>query len=151
MTIGSPQNRANSKQSLLFNFSGGEDPRQPSNRNHSPAVSIRSLNPAALQLFQAVARCHISSNGGISGVGHTIEVGNEAVRQSGQPAIESPAATSRLTKARPAVSGAMAQQGGDFGRGNQSAPQKLLQLVGCRDPNARPEPWGRPRPVPVKR
>jgi len=41
VTIGGPQNRADSKPSLLFNFSGGEDPRPPSNRNISPAVSIR--------------------------------------------------------------------------------------------------------------
>ena len=40
----------------------------------------------------------------------------------------------------------MSQQCGDSGRGNQSAPQKFVQLVGCRDPKARPEPWVRPRP-----
>ena len=44
----------------------------------------------------------------------------------------------------------MAQQRGDS-RGNQSAPQKLLHLVGCRDPKARPTPWVRPRPLPAKR
>ena len=81
----------------------------------------------------------------------TIEVGNEAARQPGQRIVENPAGTNRLTKARPQVCGAMAQQGGDFGRGNQSAPQKLLQLVGYRDPKARTEPWVRPCPVPVKR
>jgi hypothetical protein len=43
----------------------------------------------------------------------------------------------------------MSQQRGDSGRGNDSAPQKFVQLVGCR--NARTEPWVRPRPVPVKR
>jgi hypothetical protein len=32
----------------------------------------------------------------------------------------------------------MAQQCGDIGRGNQSAPQKFVRLVGCRDPKARP-------------
>jgi hypothetical protein len=84
-------------------------------------------------------------------VGDTIEVGNEAARQSGQRTIENPAATSRLTKARPAVSGAMAQQGGDFGRGNQSAPQKLLQLVGCRDPKARPQGAARTLGSPLPR
>ena len=31
-------------------------------------------------------------------------------------------------------SGAMAQQSGDSSWGNQSAPQKLLHLVGCREP-----------------
>jgi hypothetical protein len=88
----------------------------------------------------------------ISGVANgTIEVGNESpARKAGQRVVESPAGIARLTKARPRVSGAMAQQCGDFGRGNQSAPQKLLQLVGYRDPNARPQPWVRPRPAPAK-
>jgi hypothetical protein len=44
----------------------------------------------------------------------------------------------------PGISGAMAQQCGDMGRGNQSAPQKFVRLVGCRDPKARPEPQVRP-------
>jgi hypothetical protein len=38
------------------------------------------------------------------------------------------------------ICGAMAQQRCDSGRGNQSAPQKLLQLVGYRDPKPRPIP-----------
>jgi hypothetical protein len=41
----------------------------------------------------------------------------------------------------------MTQQCGDLGRGNESAPQKFVHLVGCRDAKARPEPWVRPRPV----
>ncbi len=45
----------------------------------------------------------------------------------------------------------MQQQCGDSSRGNQSALQKFVQLVGYRDPKARPEPWVQPRPVPVKR
>ena len=52
---------------------------------------------------------------------------------------------------RPRISGAMQQQCGDSSRGNQSALQKFVQLVGHRDPNARPGPWVQPRPVPVKR
>ena len=44
---------------------------------------------------------------------------------------------------RPKVCGSMVQQSCDSG--NQSAPQKFVQLVGCRDPKARPEPWVRPR------
>ena len=59
--------------------------------------------------------------------------------------------TKPLSKERPRISVAMAQQSGDFGRGNQSAPQKLLQLVGCRDPKARPAPGVRPRAEPPKR
>jgi hypothetical protein len=31
------------------------------------------------------------------------------------------------------ICGAMAQQHGDSGRGNQSVPQGLLHLVGCRE------------------
>jgi hypothetical protein len=42
----------------------------------------------------------------------------------------------------------MAQQCGDIG--NQSAPQKFVHLVGCRDPQARPAPWVRPRAAPAK-
>lgn len=77
-----------------------------------------------------------------------IDVGTKApTRRSGRPIVENLAGT----KERPSICGAMAQQCGDFGRGNQSAPQKFLQLVGCRDPNARPVPWVRPRPAPVKR
>jgi hypothetical protein len=49
---------------------------------------------------------------------------------------------------RPKICGAMSQQRGDSG--NQSAPQKLVHLVGYRDPKARLEPWIRPRPIPLK-
>jgi hypothetical protein len=47
--------------------------------------------------------------------------------------------------------GAMSQQYGGGGRGNESAPQKFVHLVGYRDPKARPEPWVRPCVNPVKR
>ena len=77
-----------------------------------------------------------------------------------QPAVESLAPTNvsglRIAEAnllkneRPKVCVAMTQQSGEFARGNQSAPQKLLQLVGCRDPEARRVPWARPRPLPAK-
>jgi hypothetical protein len=41
--------------------------------------------------------------------------------------------TQRKTSGHPAsLCGAMSQQGGEF-RGNVSAPQKFVQLVGCRD------------------
>ena len=56
-----------------------------------------------------------------------------------------------LKKERPRISVAMTQQSGDSGRCNQSAPQKFVHLVGCRDPKARPEPWVRTRPDPAKR
>jgi hypothetical protein len=91
-----------------------------------------------------------------------IGVGNETrTRRPGQPTVESLAGTNAvsgmripetnlLKKERPRICVAMTQQSGEFGRGNQSAPQKLLQLVGCRDPNARLVPWVRPRPLPKK-
>jgi hypothetical protein len=44
----------------------------------------------------------------------------------------------------------MTQQSGEFGRGNQSTPQGLLQLVGCREPNARLSPWVPARPLAAK-
>ena len=59
--------------------------------------------------------------------------------------------TKPLGKQRPRICVAMALQSGEFGRGNDSAPQKLLQLVGCREPNARPAPWVRPRAEQAKR
>ena len=48
------------------------------------------------------------------------------------------------------ICGAMSQQRGDSGRGNESVPQKFVHLVGCRDPKARPEPWVHPHPIPTK-
>jgi hypothetical protein len=87
------------------------------------------------------------------------DVGNKTpTRKPGQPIVE------RLVKSngspelridkpnprkaeRPKICGAMSQQRGDSG--NVSAPQKFVQLVGCRDPKARA--WVRPGPVQVKR
>jgi hypothetical protein len=48
------------------------------------------------------------------------------------------------------ICGAMSQQHGESGRGSESVPQKLVHLVGCLDPNARTEPWVRPRPASSK-
>jgi hypothetical protein len=47
--------------------------------------------------------------------------------------------------------GAMSEQSADSGRGNEQVPQKLVHLVGYRDPNAGPDPWIRPRSSPAKR
>jgi hypothetical protein len=41
--------------------------------------------------------------------------------------------------------GAMSQQSSDAAHGHESVPQKLLQLVGYRDPNACPASRHRPR------
>jgi hypothetical protein len=88
-----------------------------------------------------------------------IDVGNKApTRKPDQPIVERVAKSDgsseqRIDKQdyprteRPKICGAMSQQRGDSGRGNQSAPQKLVQLVGCRDSKLRPEPLVRPRPA----
>ena len=59
--------------------------------------------------------------------------------------------TNPLKTERPRVCGAMTQQCGDSGRGNDQTPQKFVHLVGCRDPNARPESQVRPGRAPLKR
>jgi hypothetical protein len=85
-----------------------------------------------------------------------IDVGNKtATRKPGQPIVEQMASSSerRIDKTiapkaeRPRNCGAMSQQCGDSGRGNQSAPQKFVQLVGFRDPKAQPRPSMRPAPA----
>jgi hypothetical protein len=67
------------------------------------------------------------------------DVGKEtATRKPGQPRPE-----------RPKLSAAMAQQCGDSG--HYSAPQKLLQLVGCRESKPGPDPKLRRNPKPMQR
>jgi len=90
-----------------------------------------------------------------------IDVGKQTTpRQPGQPikrlaagGFASAPGSERAVppKKEPArISGAMSQQRGDSG--HESAPQKFVQLVGYRDPNARPDPWVRPtRPTAIKR
>jgi hypothetical protein len=87
----------------------------------------------------------------ISVVGNgNIDVGTKTpTRKIGQPTVERLSGSNGLPELRidqpsssqaerPKVCGAMTQQSGDSGWGTQSAPQKLLHLVGCRDPNVRP-------------
>jgi hypothetical protein len=86
-----------------------------------------------------------------------IDVGKKtSARTPDQPLIERLARTDGTPKLRieapntvrmkrPVNCGAMSQQCGDSG--NTSTPQKLVQLVGCRDPKARSEPWVRPDPA----
>jgi hypothetical protein len=64
-----------------------------------------------------------------------IDVGKETATRKPGP----------LKSGRPGLCGAMAQQQCDSG--NQSAPQKFVQLVGYRDPKGQTEP----RPIRVKR
>ena len=91
----------------------------------------------------------------------SIDVGNNPTRKPGQPIVQRSAESNGSTDARidrqspkrteRPICGAMSQQYGDSHRGNESAPQKLVQLVGCRDPKARSEPWVRPHLSPAKR
>ena len=88
-----------------------------------------------------------------------IDVGNKtATRKPGHPVVEQMAkrdssSERRIDKTiapkteRPRNCGAMSQQCADIGRGNQSAPQKFVQLVGFRDPKAQSKPPVRPAPV----
>ena len=93
----------------------------------------------------------------------SIDVGtNTPTRESGQPTIDRLVRNggfpdlridhqNPLNQERPRKCGAMSEQGADSGRGNEQVPQKLVHLVGYRDPTARPDPWVRPRPIAVKR
>ena len=91
----------------------------------------------------------------------TIDVGTKTLTgKSGQPIVEHLAGSegsfkprieekNSLKAERVRICGAMSQQRGDSG--NVSAPQKFVRLVGCRDPEAWPEPWVRPRPAAEER
>ena len=76
-----------------------------------------------------------------------IDVGNKAATRKSGP----------LNSERATGCGAMTQQNCDSGYGNQSAPQKFVQLVGYRDPKTLPDKTlpdkTRPerQPIPVKR
>jgi hypothetical protein len=60
-----------------------------------------------------------------------------SARRADRPKIRV-SATKPLKRAQLGVCGAMSQQSCDSG--NQSAPQKFVQLVGYRDPRTRSEP-----------
>jgi len=105
-----------------------------------------------------------------------IGVGNETpTRKPGQPMVDNLSgnngasdlridpslATERQEKssANPSINpsinplgicGAMSQQGSEF-RGNVSAPQEFVRLVGCREPKLRPGVGARQYSNPVKR
>ena len=90
-----------------------------------------------------------------------IDVGNNPARKPGRPIVqrllESNGSTDaridrqNLKRAERPICGAMSQQYGDSNRDNESAPQKLVQLVGCRDSKTQSEPWVRPHPGPARR
>jgi hypothetical protein len=76
-----------------------------------------------------------------------IDVGSATpTRKPGQP-VERQGKTSEHPAS---LCGAMSQQGGEF-RGNVSAPQKLVQLVGCRERKDGPGLKARQYSNPVKR
>ena len=70
-----------------------------------------------------------------------IDVGNQTpTRKPGQPAVNLTSGRNGSSEQRIDSSmkteppcGAMSQQGGEY-RGNLSAPQKFVHLVGCREP-----------------
>jgi hypothetical protein len=78
-----------------------------------------------------------------------IDVGSRTpTRKSGRPSIKRWLGSNALPEVRideqirsraERVSGAMMEQRGDSVRGDQSAPQKLVRLVGCRETKERPE------------
>jgi hypothetical protein len=65
---------------------------------------------------------------------------------NGLPELRIDQSTSSQAERRK-VCGAMTLQSGDSGWGNQSAPQKLLHLVGCREQKSPPELTQRPTPT----
>ena len=76
-----------------------------------------------------------------------LDVGNATpTRKPGQP-VERQGETSEHPVS---LCGAMSQQGGEF-RGNVSAPQKFVHLVGCRDRKGEPGQEARQYSNPVKR
>ena len=73
--------------------------------------------------------------------GNDIVAGKPSIRKSSTPAAGSLAFEHQADqqkagprKRQPVFCGAMSQQRDDIG--SQSVPQKLVQLVGCRDPKA---------------
>ena len=97
-----------------------------------------------------------------------IDVGNGTpTRKPGQPMVESLSGSNGSSEMRidpslkterqekssanpSGLCGAMSQQGGEF-RGNVSAPQKFVHLVGCRDRKAGSSVEARQYSNPVKR
>jgi hypothetical protein len=136
--------------------------RRPATETLNPDTAGVDLT-THMQLFCAVARYHTSRTRiAVVGNGNTDVGSKTATRESGQPIIERLASggfpdlridhsSRRLETAGRQKCGAMSEQSADSGRGNEQVPQKLVHLVGYRDPNAGPDPWIRPRPISAKR
>ena len=85
----------------------------------------------------------------------SIDVGSKTpTRESGQPIVERLVSgggfndlrldrQGPLKRERAQKCGAMSEQSAESGRGNEQVPQKLVHLVGYRDPSARLT-WVRP-------
>jgi hypothetical protein len=88
------------------------------------------------------------------GIGNN-DVGKKTLtRTTGQPIVQMNGSGSsekrigqQMQAEQPQNCGAMSQQGSFSFHGNQAAPQKLVQLVGCRNPEVVADPWIRPRPA----
>jgi hypothetical protein len=98
------------------------------------AIAIRSAGHASLDR----ATCNFSRQSRVQFQQEWQFVGDRNVDVGNQTTARKPA------QPGPRRSAAMAQQCGDSGRGHQSVPQKLLQLVGCREFKVRPQPGLRP-------
>jgi hypothetical protein len=148
----------------FLNFSVGTGLTRRETVNQTAAAA--DLTRVHATFLSSCALSHISRRR-IAVVGNgNIDVGSKtATRLTGQPIVERLADSGfpdlridsqnplqkPLKRSRAGKCGAMSEQSADSGRGNDSVPQKLVQLVGYRDPNAGPDPWVRPRPIPVKR
>ncbi len=86
------------------------------------------------------------------GNGNKVEGKSTPTRKTGQPIVQMRGGGSPGTRidqqmqaAQPKNCGAMSQQGSFSFHGNEAAPQKLVRLVGCHDPEVAADPWARPR------
>ena len=83
------------------------------------------------------------------------DVGSKTpTRNTGKPIVQMSGSGSsgkridqQMQAEQPQNCGAMSQQGSFSFHGNEAAPQKLVQLVGCRASEVVAEPWTRPRPA----
>jgi hypothetical protein len=120
-----------------------------------PADSSSDVQPLAgwRVISSSAAQDHLFSSTRIAVVGNdNLGVGSlPPTRKTGQPNVEqmkasgsSDAGSKQMQAEQPRNCGAMSQQGSFSYHGNVSVPQKLVHLVGCRDPKVRAEPWTRP-------
>ncbi|MCA6113516.1 hypothetical protein J6524_01035 [Bradyrhizobium sp. WSM 1738] len=118
--------------------------------------------------MRVLVRCDPFLNKRTAVVGNgNIDVGSAtATRKPGQPVVEDLCGSNgpetridpslkaerqgKVSSHPASVCGAMSQQGGEF-RGNVSAPQQFVHLVGCRDRKVAPGQEARQYSNPVKR